>query len=113
MLFGHNGRSSLSQLQAEHARQLVLFQAGADDAQTTGVVSAAGRFAMVCCAEDTTFLGVLIKGPEVKGLKTRDWVRVTGRVQIEKVSLYQGEGPVLHILDVQQAEPPKDELVYF
>ena len=74
---------------------------------------AAGRFAMVCCAEDTTFLGVLIKGPEVKELKTRDWVRVTGRVQIEKVSLYQGEGPVLHILDVQQAEPPKDELVYF
>lgn len=74
---------------------------------------AAGRFAMVCCAEDTTFLGVLIKGPEVKELKNRDWVRVTGRVQIEKVSLYQGEGPVLHILDVQQAEPPKDELVYF
>lgn len=74
---------------------------------------ACGRFAMVCCADDTTFLGILLKGPEVKGLKTRDWVKVTGRVQMEQVKLYQGEGPVLHILDVQPAQPPKDELVYF
>lgn len=74
---------------------------------------ACGRFAMVCCAEDTTFLGVLMKGPEVKDLHTRDWVRVTGRIQIENTKLYQGPGPVLHILEAAPAQAPKDELVYF
>ena len=74
---------------------------------------ACGRFAMVCCAEDTTFLGVLLKGPEIKDLHTRDWVRVTGRVHLEHVKLYQGEGPVLHILDIAKAQPPEEELVYF
>jgi uncharacterized membrane protein YcgQ (UPF0703/DUF1980 family) len=74
---------------------------------------AAGRFAMVCCAEDTSFLGVLIKGPEVKSLETRQWAKITGRVQIENVKLYQGEGPVLHILEVEPTEAPKEELVYF
>ena len=56
---------------------------------------------------------MLLRGPEVKNLHTRDWVKVTGRVQLENVKLYQGEGPVLHILDIAQAQPPKDELVYF
>ena len=72
-----------------------------------GAPSACGRFAMVCCAEDTTFLGVLLRGPEVKNLQTRDWVQVTGRVQLENVKLYQGEGPVLHILDIAKAQPPR------
>ena len=38
---------------------------------------AVGRFAMVCCAEDTAFLGMLCTGSEQKQLKTRDWVEVT------------------------------------
>ena len=74
---------------------------------------ACGRFAMVCCADDTTFLGVLLKGPEVKTMQTRDWVKVTARINIEDVDLYQGPGPVLHILDVKASLPPKEELVYF
>ena len=75
---------------------------------------ACGRFAMVCCADDTTFLGVLLKGPELKGFKTKDWVRVTGRVKLEKHPIFQDNaGPVVHILDIAPAQPPKDELVYF
>ena len=74
---------------------------------------AIGRFAMVCCAEDTTFLGVLARGPEVKGLQTRDWVKMTARISIENEPLYQGEGPVLHILEAKQTLPPAEELVYF
>lgn len=74
---------------------------------------ACGRFAMVCCAEDTTFLGLLLKGPEIKDLNTKDWIRVTARVDIENMKIYQGDGPVLHVLDIQSAETPKDELVYF
>lgn len=75
---------------------------------------ACGRFAMVCCADDTTFLGVLLKGPELKDFKTKDWVRVTGRVKLEKHKIFQDNaGPVVHILDIAPAEAPKEELVYF
>ena len=46
---------------------------------------AVGRFAMVCCAEDTAFLGMLCTGPEQKQLKTRDWVEVTAQVRIKNL----------------------------
>jgi uncharacterized repeat protein (TIGR03943 family) len=75
---------------------------------------AVGRFAMVCCAQDTTFLGVLCNGPERNQLQNKDWVEVTGKVRLEKLPIYQGEaGPVLYTLEVKPAMPPKDELVYF
>lgn len=75
---------------------------------------AVGRFAMVCCAEDTTFLGVLCQGPEIKTVQNRDWVQVTGKIRIKKLPFYQGEeGPVLYTLEVKPVQPPKDGLVYF
>ena len=74
---------------------------------------AVGRFAMVCCAEDTTFLAVLCSGPEGKNLHNRDWVEVTARVRIKKMAIYQGEGPLLYTLEVKPAQAPQDPLVYF
>ncbi len=74
---------------------------------------ACGRFAMVCCADDTTFLGVLLKGAETKKLQTRAWVNVTAKVEIEHTKLYQGNGPVLYLQQATPAQPPADELVYF
>lgn len=75
---------------------------------------AVGRFAMVCCAQDTTFLGVLCNGPELNKLSNKDWVEVTGKIRIKKMPIYQGEeGPVLYALEVKPAQPPKDQLVYF
>lgn len=75
---------------------------------------AVGRFAMVCCAEDTTFLGVLCQGPEIKTVQNREWVQVTGKIRIKKMPIYQGEeGPVLYTLEVKPTQPPKDGLVYF
>ena len=73
----------------------------------------AGRFAMVCCAQDTTFLGMICFSPDVDRVKTRDWVWVTGEVRQEYVKLYNGDGPVLHTLSVEPADPPEEELVYF
>lgn len=74
---------------------------------------AAGRFAMVCCAEDTAFLGMLCSGPEQKQLKTRDWVKITGKVHIKNLKLLGGDGPVLYTTEVTPCEAPKDPLIYF
>ncbi|MGM9538721.1 MAG: TIGR03943 family putative permease subunit [Candidatus Onthomonas sp.] len=75
---------------------------------------AVGRFAMVCCAQDTTFLGVLCNGPELNKVNNKDWVEVTGKIRIKKMAIYQGEeGPVLYTLEVKPTQAPEDPLVYF
>ena len=74
---------------------------------------AVGRFAMVCCAQDTAFLGMLCYGPEQKKLQNKDWVEVTARVRIKKLRILGGEGPVLYTTDVRTVAPPADTLVYF
>ena len=42
-----------------------------------------GRFGMVCCAEDISFLGFICRYPGAKDLKLRDWVRVTASITVE------------------------------
>lgn len=74
---------------------------------------ACGRFAMVCCSDDTTYLGMICKGGDHKKFKTRDWARVTGRIRVENVKLYRGKGPVLHVTSIEPAEAPAEELVTF
>ena len=74
---------------------------------------AVGRFGMVCCAEDTAFLGMLCSGAEYKRLKTRDWVSVTAEVGLQNLEILGGEGPVLYTKEVTPCQAPEDPLVYF
>ena len=75
---------------------------------------AVGRFAMVCCDEDTTFLGVLCNGSEQRWLNNKDWVDVTAKVRLKRLPIYHGEkGPVLYTTEVKPTESPKDPLVYY
>ena len=73
----------------------------------------AGRRAMTCCAEDTAFIGYVVKWPESPGLKMGDWVRVTALIKYRNLKIYGGEGPVLYARTVEPAEAPEHELVYF
>ena len=72
-----------------------------------------GRFGMVCCAEDVSFLGFICRYPGAAGLKVRDWIRLTATITVEALPQYRGEGPVLHATEVLPAEKPAEELVYF
>lgn len=74
---------------------------------------AAGRFGMVCCAEDTAFLGMLCSGPEHKHLKTKDWVEITATVRLKNLKVLGGEGPVLYTTSVTPCAAPEDPLIYF
>lgn len=73
----------------------------------------AGRFAMVCCANDAQFFGMIIKTPDVEKFKSRDWVEVTAVVKVEEQKLFQGPGPVLYASEIKLTDPPKEELVTF
>lgn len=77
-----------------------------------------GRFAMTCCAEDIAFIGFVCRYPKeiahfMKKRQDREWVMVTATVGKENMRIYQGEGPVLTAVEIQMAEPPKEDIVYF
>ncbi len=72
-----------------------------------------GRFGMVCCAEDISFLGFICRYDGAKDLKQRDWVRVTASITVEALPQYRGEGPVLRAIEVVPADKPAEDLVYF
>ena len=72
-----------------------------------------GRFGMVCCADDVTFLGFLCRYPERDQLHNRDWVKVTASITVEELPQYRGPGPVLHAITVEPAEKAKEDIVYF
>ena len=72
-----------------------------------------GRHAMVCCAEDITYLGLPCEAEGGKQYVTRDWVEVTAKVEVRYWPLYHGEGPVLAAAEVRRCEKPDPELVQF
>ena len=74
---------------------------------------AAGRFAMTCCADDISYIGVICKSDKAAELTLREWVTVTAEVKKEMVKQYQGEGPVLYTTDIAPAEKPQEDIVYF
>jgi putative membrane protein len=76
-------------------------------------VDCPGRFAMVCCANDITFFGLLAHGKDLDRFKNRDWVEVTAVMGIEEHEAYQGKGPVMNITAIAPCEKPKDEVVSF
>lgn len=70
-----------------------------------------GRYAMVCCANDMTFIGFLCRTGDDPAFQIDDWVEVVARVKCEQWEGYQGEGPVLYPVSVQAVEKPRDEIV--
>ena len=72
-----------------------------------------GRMAMTCCAEDMAFLGYACEYNQTDALTNKQWVKVTARVEKEYFADYQGEGPVLHALNVEPAKAPKEEVISF
>lgn len=72
-----------------------------------------GRFAMTCCVDDIQFLGMKCKYDKAYELKHKSWVDFTGVIKIEFAVEYRGLGPVLYAKNVEPAEKPEDELVYF
>ncbi len=72
-----------------------------------------GRFAMVCCAADTQFLGVVARGEALARYKNRDWIELTATCKKEFFEAYQGDGPILYAEEVRPCEKPKEAVVSF
>ncbi len=73
-----------------------------------------GRHIMTCCADDIAYSGLVCNFSAPVALKTRDWITVTAKIQLENHKLYGGRtGPVLYATSHEPAEPPKQEVATF
>ncbi|MFA9462977.1 MAG: GTP-binding protein [Velocimicrobium sp.] len=70
-----------------------------------------GRMAMTCCADDIAFLGFVCKTREARRLDNKQWINVTAEVKNEFWSDYNGKGPVLYAIKIENAEPAKEEVL--
>ncbi len=72
-----------------------------------------GRMAMTCCAEDMAFLGFACEYDKADTLTEKQWVKVTAKVVKEYFADYEGEGPVLKAVSVEQTKAPKEPVISF
>ncbi len=74
---------------------------------------AVGRHVMTCCVEDITYSCVVAEWDKSSALQTRQWIQVTGKIQVKKHRLYRGKGPVLEVQDVVLTSAPEQEVATF
>ena len=72
-----------------------------------------GRFAMVCCEKDVTFLGLLARGEGLDRYKNHDWMELTAKMGVEEHPAYKGPGPVMYVVSVKPGQKPRQEIVSF
>ena len=72
-----------------------------------------GRHVMTCCEADIQYCGLACVLPEEMNLKTRDWIRVTAKVEFKKHRIYKGKGPVLIVEKVVVCDAPEEQLTTF
>ena len=72
-----------------------------------------GRYAMVCCAEDTSLIGYLCKCAKPVNLAVNEWITVTARIEVEYDEEYQRNLVVPHVQALRMEDELKEDLVYF
>lgn len=87
--------------------------AAARDPKFPKGVFAAGRHIMTCCVEDIQYCWLVAEWEKAEMLENRQWIRVTGKINIQRHKLYKGKGPVLQVQAVILTEPPAQEVATF
>lgn len=72
-----------------------------------------GRHIMTCCEADIAYSGLVCMHASNLPLKTRDWVKLTARIDLEFHKVYGQEGPVLKATKLEYTQPPEQELATF
>ncbi len=77
-------------------------------------VAVPGRFAMVCCENDVSFLGMVATGEGLDRYKNRDWVEVTARMGVGTHAAYGNtDGPIMVIQSIAPCQKAEREVITF
>ena len=72
-----------------------------------------GRHIMTCCEADIQYSGLACVLPQAMGLKTRDWIEITAKIEFCTHTIYRGKGPVLVAEKAERCSPPDEQLATF
>lgn len=73
-----------------------------------------GRFAMPCCADDISLMGLYCHNIGKPKFNNQDSISVLAEIHYEKAEVYNNDkGPVLYIKSIQKAEKNQEDLVTF
>lgn len=70
------------------------------------------RKIMTCCADDMRFYGYPCKAETPVDIKKYPWAKVRARFEYEALAYRDGRQPVLYLVDIEEAEAPKEDVVY-
>ncbi len=70
-----------------------------------------GRYVMTCCADDTTFAGLVAEWDEP--IVDREWLSITAEIHIVNHPLYGRRGPVLEVTALKKCVAPEQEVATF
>lgn len=87
--------------------------AAARDPKFPKGVFAAGRHVMTCCVDDIQYCWLVSEWEKAELLENRQWIRVTGRINLQRHKLYKGKGPVLQVQEVVLTDAPEQEVATF
>ncbi len=74
---------------------------------------ALGRHVMTCCVDDIQFCWIVAEWSKAELFAMRQWVRVTGKISVQKHKLYRGKGPVLQVQSIVLTDAPAQEVATF
>ena len=72
-----------------------------------------GRHVMTSCEADIQYCGLACELPTIMDLQTRDWIRITAKVEFKKHRIYKGKGPVLVAEKVIVCDEQEEQLATF
>ena len=72
-----------------------------------------GRHIMTCCEADIQYSGLACILPQAMELKTRDWLEITAKIEMQEHTMYRGKGPVLLAKKAERCTPPEEQLATF
>ena len=98
----------------KYAGKMVHFKGmvAVDNSMKAGTI-VVGRHIMTCCEADIQYSGLVALHASTLPLKTRDWVVITARIDLQYHKIYGRKGPVLKVTALEFSEPPEQELATF
>ncbi len=83
------------------------------DSRMPDNIFVAGRHIMTCCIDDVEYSPIVCICKNKHTIKSRDWIMVTGTINVEYCKFYQGKGPVIHIEETAMTSKPEQDLATF
>ena len=72
-----------------------------------------GRHIMTCCEADIAYSGLVCLHNVNLPFRTRDWVKLTAKIEVAYHPIYGQKGPVLRASKIEYSAPPEQELATF